>query len=181
MPVTEGNPTGQEVEKPHKKRHSAKYYAATFFLKVGATALAVWLLLTFVAGVYVCHEHSAYPMIKDGDLCITYRLAELREGDEIAYCRDGAIRFGRITAFGGDSVMLQGDTVTVNGYNLFEDVVYATPSEGSAITYPYTVPPNTVFVLNDYRSDLTDSRKFGGVPIGDVRGKVIFIMRRRGI
>ena len=157
----------QAPEKPKKKKRSAGYYAATFFIKIGATILAVWLLLTFVAGVNVCHVQSAYPMIKDGDV--------------IVYRQNGAVKFGRVIAFGGDTVNIQSDTVTVNGYSLLEDVVYPTPAEGSAISYPYTVPDQAVFVLNDYRKDLSDSRQTGGVPTGDVQGKVILVMRRRGI
>ena len=176
------NPTPEQApEKPKKKKRSAGYYAATLFIKVGATVLAVWLLLTFVAGVNVCHVQSAYPMIKDGDLCISYRLAKLKEGDVIVYRQNGTVKFGRVIAFGGDTVNIQSDTVTVNGYSLFEDVVYPTPTEGSAITYPYTVPDQTVFVLNDYRKDLSDSRQTGGTPVKDIQGKVILIMRRRGI
>ena len=164
-----------------KKKKSAWYYALTFFLKIGLTALAVWALLTYVGGVFMCHDNKAYPMIKDGDLVITYRLDKLKQGDVTAYRRDGSIRFGRVIAFEGDVVDIAGDYVTVNGYGLYEDTVYPTPSEGAAVQFPYTVPDGTVFVLNDYRSDLGDSRTYGAIPTEDTQGKAIFVMRRRGI
>lgn len=173
--------TDQQPNQPPGKKRTAKHYAIAFFLKTGITALVIWLLLTFVAGIYVCHTRTAYPMIKDGDLCVTYRLADLRQGDEIAYRADGQIRFGRIIAFGGDTVEIYQDYITVNGFGIFDDVVYATSPEGSAISYPYQVPDHCVFVLNDYRSDVSDSRTLGGIPLGSTCGKIVFIMRRRGI
>jgi len=164
-----------------KKKRTACNYALSFFLKMTVTGLILWVQLKWVTGIYVCHNHSAYPMIKDGDFCLTYRLGELKQGEEIVYRADGAVRFGRIIALGGDSVEILNDYIMVNGYGIFEDVVYPTTSEGAKISFPYTVSENCVFVLNDYRSDISDSRIFGAIPLNDVQGKVVFIMRRRGI
>lgn len=170
-----------EPSKPVKKKRSAKSYALGLLAKLTLTVLAVWVSCTFIIGIFVNHTNSAYPMIKDGDLCITFRLGELKQGEEIAYLLDGTTRFGRIIAFGGDVVEIKDDYITVNGYGIFENAVYPTTSEGSTITYPYTVPENCVFVLNDFRSDMSDSRTYGGIPLGDTKGKVVFLMRRRGI
>lgn len=172
------NPT--PPKKPKKKR-TAKSYAISFFIKVAITAIVLWVLLTMIAGVFVCHDNSAYPMIKDGDLCITYRLGKFAQGDVIAYKVNGEFRFGRVIAAEGDSVDIMSDYVTVNGYGVFDDTLYPTTSEGASITFPYTVSENCVFVLNDYRSDISDSRTFGAIRLDDVQGKVVFVMRRRGI
>ena len=69
--------------------------------------------------------------------------------------------------------------VCVNGYAIYDETVYPTPS--GDIAYPYTVDNGYVFVLNDYRSDMSDSRTFGAVSEADLQGKAIFVMRRRGI
>ena len=170
-----------EKEKPKKRRHSAKYYAAVFFAKLAVTALICWALLTYVAGIYICHSNSSFPMIKDGDFCLTYRLGELKQGVAVVYKRNGKTCFGRVIAGSGDQVEILSDYITVNNYGIYENTVYPTSPEGSKITYPYTVPENCVFVLNDFRNDLNDSRTFGGVPLDDVQGKIVFIMRRRGL
>lgn len=173
---------GKEPEKKKKKKkRTAAGYAIEFFIKLALTAAAVWALLTFVGGVYVCHDNYSYPMVKDGDLCITYRLAEPVQGDLIAYSRNGAERLGRVIASGGDTVEIYNDYIAVNGYGIFENTVYPTTAEGAAISFPYKVPVNCVFVLNDHRSDLSDSRTYGGIPLSDSDGKVVFVMRRRGI
>ena len=167
--------------KKQKKKRTAKYYAASFFAKIGLTVLAVWLLLTFVSGVHICHDNSAYPSIRDGDLCLTYRRAELKQGTMIVYKKDGKTRFGRIVAKSGDSVEIFNDYIMVNDYGISDNAVYLTSPEGSVISYPYTVPDNCVFVLNDFRSDIADSRTYGGIPLDDVEGAVVFAMRMRGI
>lgn len=176
-----GEKAPEKSAKRKKKKKTAKDFAVEFLIKAVLTAAVVWLLCTFVIGIYVNHRNASYPMIKDGDLCITYRLGAFREGEEIAYEYEDEIRFGRIVAMPWDVVEIRNGTVTVNGYNVIEDVVYSTTSEGSQITYPYTVPENSVFVLNDYRDDVSDSRSFGAVSLDDTKGKVVFIIRRRGI
>ena len=81
-----------------KRKKTARQYAISFFIKIGVTALVVVILLIFVVGIYVNHSNSGYPMIKDGDLCLTFRLASLHRGDPIVYERDGVTKFGRIVA-----------------------------------------------------------------------------------
>lgn len=186
------NPTVStpEKEKPEsisvkagrpKKKRTAKDYALSFFIKIGLTVLAVWAVFTFIAGIHICHENNAYPTIRDGELCITSRLAKPKQGTMIVYRQDGRARFGRIIAMGGDKVEIFNDYITVNDYGISENAVYPTSPEGSAIAYPYTVPDDCVFVLNDFRSDISDSRKYGGISTDAVEGAVVFTMRMRGI
>lgn len=170
----ENRPGGAE-----KKRRSTKSYIIELSVKIGATALAVILLCSFVIGVFVNHGNSAYPMIKDGDLCITFRLGKLEKEDLAAYQSDSGVKFVRIIALEGDVVTIENGCVSVNGYSV-QDSPYETKSDGSQIEYPYTVTEGQAFVLNDYRSDLNDSRKLGAVSLDKIKGKVIFIMRKRG-
>lgn len=180
--LPEGTESGEKIQKPKKakKKRTAASYAVEFFIRLALTALAAWIVLTFVAGVYVEHTNSSYPMLKDGDLCITLKVKDPMRGELIAYKRDDKIRFGRVIAMGGDTVDIKENYVMVNGFGIFEDTLYPTKAEGSKIAYPYTVPEGSYFVLNDYRTDVTDSRTFGAIDKKDYKGKMIFIMRRRG-
>ncbi len=164
-----------------KKKKSAGKYARDFFIKIAVTVLAIWALCTFVIGIYIVHSNSGYPMLKDGDLCLVYRLGELHSGDAVAYSDGDKVVFGRIVAMPGDTVDINEDVLTVNGYGVFEDTVYPTTAEGAQISFPYMVPEGSYFILNDYRSDIHDSRCEGAVSKKNIKGKVIFIMRRRGI
>ena len=185
MQVTraEDQVTSKDKDQPKKKKKklTAKQYALRLAIKIGITVLVITLLLVFVFGVYVNHSNSSYPMIKDGDLCLTYKLGDIRQGDVVAYEANGETKFARVIALEGDSVEIKNDYVAVNGIGIFEETVYSTSAEGSSISYPYKVPGGSVFVLNDLRSDTSDSRTLGGIPLSDCKGKVIFVMRRRGI
>ncbi len=103
-------------------------------------------------------------MIKDGDLCFTYRLGDLRQGDEIVYKVDGDVRFGRIIAFGGDTVDILNEYISVGGYGLFEDVLYPTTSEGAQITFPYNANGKTIAV---YAGPTPEKIVFSGDDISD--------------
>ncbi len=178
-PEKEKKPSDAQV-KPKKKR-TAKSYALSFFIKIFVTLIVLTVVFRFIAGIHICHTNCAYPTIRDGDFILTYRLADLKQGTMIVYHRDGEVRFGRVIAFSGDKVNIFNDFISVNDYGISENAVYPTSPEGSAISYPYQVPENCVFVLNDFRSDISDSRTYGGIPLEDVEGAVVFTMRMRGI
>lgn len=181
VPKTETIDTTAGKPKMPKKKRTSKSYAISFGIKVGVTGFVLWIIFRFVAGVFICHTNSAYPTIRDGDFCLTYRLAELKQGTMIVYKQNGETKFGRVIAFSGDKVDISNDLISVNDSYLSENVVYPTSPEGSAISYPYYIPDNCVFVMNDYRSDISDSRTCGGISLDDVQGAVVFTMRMRSI
>lgn len=163
-----------------KKKKTAAYYAISFFVKIGVMALIIWCIFSFVLGMYICHANSSYPSVKDGDLCVTNRLMQPETGNLIVYRYEDKVRYGRVIAYGGDIVNIEENSVRVNGEAISVTTLYDT-GPGDGLTYPYVVPENSVFVLNDYRSDVNDSRSFGGIPISDYLGTVFFLMRMRGI
>jgi len=133
-------------------------YAIELLIKVAVTVVLVLIVCLFIIGIHINHGNSSYPMIKDGDLVITFRLSDLKQGDEVGYTVDGQFKLGRVVAVGGDEVDINDSFVSVNGFGIAEDVVYPTSSSGAKIQFPYQVPEGSVFVLNDFRSDNEDSR-----------------------
>jgi signal peptidase I len=78
----------------------------------------------------------------------------------------------RVIAIAGDVVELRDGRVVVNGAPLVEPYAGApTGPEGSAVTYPFTVPADSLFVLGDNRPVSGDSRAWGAVPRSSVAGK----------
>ena len=169
-----------DAPKKKKKKKTAAYYAISFFAKTGILVFVIWLVFTFILGIRICHSNSAYPSVKDGDLCVTNRLMQPETGNLIVYRYEDKVRYGRVIAYGGDIVNIEENSVRVNGEAISVTTLYDT-GPGDGLTYPYVVPENSVFVLNDYRSDVNDSRSFGGIPISDYLGTVFFLMRMRGI
>ena len=165
----------------HGKKNTAGSLALEFVIKVLVTAVVVIVLLIWVIGIHVNHSHASYPMIKDGDLVVTYKLGEIEQGDAIAYHADGKLMFGRVVAIGGDQVDISDQLLTVNGYGIVEETVYPTTAEGAKVRFPYRVPEEAVFVLNDYRPDVGDSRSYGAIPLESCEGEIVIIVRRRGI
>ena len=161
-------------KKKKSKKKSWKYFLRKLLAKVAVTVVGVWLMLTYVCGVYVNHNNSSYPMVKDGDLCITYKRSEVVKGDVVAYKKGDQVCFGRIIAKEGEEVDIRDGVVLVNGYNVVEDTVYETSAE------EYIVPQGKVFILNDFRKEVTDSRVLGGISEKDLCGELIFLIRRRG-
>ena len=131
-------------------------------------------LITQVSGM------DMFPALKDGDLAIVFRMQqEYAKNDVIAYSTPEGLRFGRIVARESDVVFMDdGGSLQVNGTTQSGEILYPTYAvEG--IEYPFRVPEGCVFVLGDYRTTATDSRIYGPIPMDDVAGKVITILRRR--
>lgn len=143
---------------------------------VAALVLTQVFLITQVEGT------GMYPALEDGDLVLVYRLqGSYSRRDVIAYEVDGVRCFGRIVASAGDEV-----TITENGSLLINsqlesgEILFPTTTEDGEL-FRYIVQKGEVFVLGDYRTQAEDSRDFGPIPLSDVEGKVITLLRRRGL
>lgn len=145
-----------------------------------------------------------HPSINAGDFVMFYRLDRSCEpgdvvvvdGDKRSGGRDGG-RSGsrsnrrelyRVIACGGDSVeIIKNDEIFVNGMilDIGHDFVGSLRgedgrSEGN-IRYPYNVPDDAMFLLGDNRDEWTDSRMLGAFSADKIKGKVISILRTRGM
>jgi signal peptidase I len=156
----------------------------SLLLKIALIVVSTLMLFTFVFGISRYQEAAMFPAIKDGDLVIYYRYTSDRylPRDVVALKLNGEIQFRRVVATAGD-------TVDINEYGL---VINGAPQQESAITgttvryeegveFPLVVPEGQVFVLGDNRPESIDSRIYGCVEIKDILGKVMMIIRKRGI
>ena len=155
-----------------------------FLLHLGAVIAAVWAIFTFIFGVSIAHGETMYPRIRDGDVLFYYRMQrDIRVGDVLAVKVDGQTQIGRVVAVGTETVDISPEgQLLVNGNVVSEEIFYATYLvSGTNVTYPYDVPEDSYFLLSDFRTNGYDSRNYGSVSRSDVKGKVITVMRRRGI
>lgn len=122
-----------------------------------------------------------FPFVKDGDLCIVYKLEEYTTGDVVAYKnKNGKTKIGRIVAVSGQAVDFPKEGgYTVDDYQPSEEITYQTfGAEGAK--YPVEVGNNEFFIMNDFRSDTNDSRQDGAIKKPKICGKLLFLIRRRG-
>ena len=113
-----------------------------------------------------------------------YRLEDsFSIGDVVTFVRGNTRYTGRVVAKGGDTVSMdEVGQLSVNGNIQTEEIFYPTTvSEGGSIPFPLAVGENSLFLLCDMRTQATDSRSYGAVSIDEIDGKVITILRRRGI
>jgi signal peptidase I len=158
-----------------------------FLLKLSLFCLALWILFAFIFGIRRVTGESMFPRVRDGDLILFYRLEQTYSIDDVVAYKAGGYRYvGRIVAQGGDVVDLtdEGQLVVNGNVQEEEDIYYITePRSNDGISFPYTVEEGSYFVLDDYRTAgaESDSRRYGAISKKNLEGKVMALLRRRGI
>jgi len=163
--------------------HTLRREALTLLEKLAAIGIALWLLLSFVFGVSIVHGEGMYPRVRDGDVTVWYRLeSKYAIGDIVTFIDGGERQYGRIVAKGGDTVDFSQDGfLMVNGNAQQEEVFFPTSKENRAQSFPMVLGSGDVFILGDNRAYSVDSRDYGAVSEKMIEGKIITLMRRRGL
>ena len=182
---------GPTIEEAIAGRRESAIVRRGYLALLGRVALLVliaWLALTQCFLICQNSGQDMFPAMKDGDLCVIFRTQlmdlvgeKLSAGDIVAYRIGGVRHFGRVAAIPGDT--LQIDTrgsVTVNGVTEGGEILYPTYPRGDLLNI-VKVQKGTVYVLGDYRTQTQDSRDYGVIPMAQVEGRVISILRRRGL
>lgn len=152
-------------------------------LKIAFIILAVFLIFTFLYGIVRINDVSMKPAIKDGDLVMYYRLDKrFISGDVAVFEADGRTTTGRVVAVAGDTADITKNGLKINGAEqISQDIYFDTTQFKDGVDFPVTVGSGQVFILGDNRPQASDSRIYGCIDIKDVKGKVIAIIRSRGI
>ena len=142
----------------------------------------VAVLFTQVFGIARIVGSSMKPTSGDGDLALTYRIADALEADDIVvYQRGGEELVGRVVALPGDEVeVTQEGELRVNG-SAQSSASGAACDPGDAVEYPLRLGAGEYFVLPDARGDALGSCELGAIGINEVKGKVIALLRLRQI
>lgn len=184
--LAEKNPELSE-KKPRtpQKKEARGSPLGWFLIKLALLAAILAVMFLFVMGLHIQHGNRMYPFIMDGDLVVTYKLEPCRVGDVVAYRNpdNGEVALSRVVAIGENSIQITDyGELLVNGVSPGEKVFYPTkPLEGSPLEYPYAMRRGGYFVLDDFRTEGSDSRLFGQLQESDLLGKVVYVFRRRGI
>lgn len=138
--------------------------------------VCVLALHLFVLQISVVRGHSMEPGLQDGDRLVVDRLAytltEVGRFDVVVlrYPKDPGLDFvKRVVGLPGDRVAICNGRVLVDGQPLAEEFAHVCDH---ADMRELVVPPDHYFVLGDNRPISCDSREFGLVEGGLLRGKV---------
>lgn len=181
--ISETKQTSETRQRSAKKR-SWKKDALNFLLRILIIVVVLYLVITYAIFPYRMSANSMSPFFRDGDLGMFSKLEPYATGDIVMYrTDDGARHIGRIIAAAGQTISFPEETnglFLVDGYQPAEEVLYETrEAEDSKVSFPLTVPQDSWFILNDFRTDTHDSREYGCISSGSLEGKLIYLFRRR--
>jgi signal peptidase I len=117
-----------------------------------------------------------FPSIRDGDLCFIEKYDKRTHIDDIVLYNNTLYRV--IARENQEVNITEKGILTVDG----QQVLSVTNSllQRGDITYPVKLKQGELFVLNDYREEIFDSREFSTIQEKDITGKIFFLIRRRG-
>ena len=170
-------PSEKSLEEKQKIKPQVKNLLH-ILIRFAAVAGGIALLCLFVICPYAVHGNRMFPKLRDGDCAVVLKVGGFQKGDVVTYRKDGIRYFARIVGTPGDHICISSDGFRVNDIIQTEEIYYQTIADGAV---DVIVEDKEVFLLNDYRSDQADSRRFGSVKSSDIDGKVIFLFRWRGI
>lgn len=145
-------------------------------IKIIIIILTIYIIFGYIFGLKRVDSISMNPNIKEGDLVVFYRIDKRYAiGDVVALKKDNKDYILRIAATSGQTVSINDKKeLLVDGYLEPYSVYYQTKiPKSSKIKFPYKVPEGQYFVLSDYRTNVNDSRTFGAINKGEIKGTII--------
>ncbi|WP_438492038.1 signal peptidase I [Paenibacillus sp. IHBB 3054] len=177
-------------QNPKKQKNEVLEWIKAIAIALVLVILIRWLLFK----PFIVDGPSMKPNFHTGERVIVneilYDIRSPQRGEVIVFHvpSEGKDFIKRVIGVAGDTVKVEGDVVTVNGEPVNETYIQGAIDEAHNNNALYnnkdfpnedftdgTVPEGHVFVMGDNRSDSTDSRMIGYVPLGDIVGRADLI------
>ncbi|HEV2701351.1 MAG TPA: signal peptidase I [Steroidobacteraceae bacterium] len=104
----------------------------------------------------------------------SYWLDPPRAGDIVAFAYPGdpgIADLKRIIAVGGSTIAIKDGAVYVDGTRQDEPYLHAADGSPGSSMRAFRVPPDSFFVMGDYREQSEDSRNYGSITRASIIGK----------
>ncbi len=161
------------------KRDLWKQLLLLILLVLGLIGLRVW----FFEPISITQSMSNQ-YLREDDMVIVLRNAEVDYGDFILYQHDGENYISRVIALAGESVTYMDDVLYRNNQIIDEVYLHSVP-EVEYYTEDFTIatltggqyqtiPEGHLLVLNDIRTNRDDSRHFGLIAEKEIVGRLTF-------
>ena len=157
---------------------------ARLFAKILVLIVILWTIFGVCFGLCRMKGVAMGDRIEDGDLVLISRFSSDFSSDDAILFRHGDKEYiSRIVGFPGDVIDIDDQgCMSINEVRVSDDVVFdAERGEELNFRLPYHVPQDSYFVLNENFDALEDSRSFGAIPMRDIKGKAISILRTREV
>lgn len=158
-------------------------------------AIAIVIVFSVFFILSTVYNVSMNPTLKEGDILLLVKRAELKRGDIVSFrsiykitekdvkelnflqrifnkAGDSKNFVKRVIGLPGDLLEIRDGKVYINGEELQEPYVSSPINTGDVPEQ--RVPENAYFLMGDNRAQSLDSRAFGFVKKEDILGKVIF-------
>lgn len=173
-------PTTQQIETEIRRVRNRKRFRSvlknTVYMLITVAAAAI-LVATLWLPVLQIRGDSMAPTLLDGDIVLSLKVSDFRQGDVVAFYYNNKILVKRVIAGPEDWVdITDAGDVSVNGQPLAEPYVKEKALGDTDLEFPYQVPGGKVFVMGDRRAVSVDSRNsaVGCVAGEQMVGKIIF-------
>lgn len=144
----------------------------------------VFIIVHFAIQTYRVADTSMTPQLQPDQLVVINKAAYVFSGPQrgdivlVDDPTDPSKQYlERVIGIPGDTITVTVSTVQVNGVTLNEPYVHLASGsvESPTIVPPTKLGPNQFWVMNDSRSNVTDSRTFGPAPRSNIAGKAVLI------
>lgn len=144
--------------------------------KIVLIVITLFLIHTYIGSMFIYYNNNMFPSIRDGDLCFIEKYDKHTHIDDVVLYNNTLYRV--IARENQEVNITEKGILTVDG----QQVLSVTNSllQRGDITYPIKLERGELFVLNDYREEISDSREFNTIQEKDITGKIFFLIRRRG-
>ena len=166
---------------PMLKRHLLIEIGQTVVL----TVVAFYLLQSFIAQPFRVEQGSMRTTFEPGEYVLvdklSPRLTGFHRGDVVIFhppatwpsSRDNTPYIKRVIGLPGETVTIGPDGVRINGALLSELYVFRDGEPNGDEQKSWTLATDELLVFGDHRSNSSDSRAYGPIPIGAVVGRAI--------
>jgi signal peptidase I len=190
--LMEPNTPEETAEKPASpKKNELLEWIKAIAIAVVLVVVVRWLLFA----PFIVDGPSMEPNFWTGERLIVnkilYEFRQPKTGEVVVFHvpQENRDLIKRVIGVAGDTIEYRGDDLYVNGKKVEEtyiqeaidqahknDMLYNDRNFPSDSTQPNKVPEGHIFVMGDHRSNSTDSRMLGFIPLKDVIGRadVIF-------
>lgn len=173
-------PDVEQLEKELKRQNYKQRYkrtlASTVCTLITAAAIAI-LVATLFLPVLQIYGNSMNPTLSEGNIVLSLKDADFKQGDVIAFYYNNKILVKRVICGPGSWVNIDEDgTVYVDNEPIDEPYLTEKAFGDCDIELPYQVPESRYFVMGDHRSTSVDSRStaVGCIAEEQIVGKIVF-------